>query len=101
MLIVVYREIGFGRIARTKRDNNEDSGLLPHLHVQGVLRVSSRGRDEDSLALSELDCAANLNLGLGDLDHVERIPFEILDVIDIGLGIHDDGFVAEGVFVLL
>lgn len=78
MLIVVSNAFGIG-IARTERDDDEDSGLLPHLHVQGVLSsqhfnrtlkscqnltsgVSGRGWDEDSLALSELDCAADFDL---------------------------------------
>lgn len=60
-------------------------------------RICCGRRNEDSLALGELDCAADFDLGLGDLDHIQRIPFEMLDMIDVGLCVHDVGIDAVSV----
>jgi hypothetical protein len=54
-----------------------------------TLRISSRSRNVHGLAIGELDSAADLDLGLGHLDPIEGIPFQTLDMVDVGFGIHD------------
>lgn len=56
-----------------------------------TLRISSGSRNIHGLAIGELDSAADLDLGLGHLDPIERIPLQALDMVDVGFGIHDTG----------
>ncbi|KAI3478214.1 hypothetical protein L1887_59887 [Cichorium endivia] len=82
-----------------ERQVDDAHDLLPHGHVQRVLRVSGRGRDVDNLASRQLNCAGGGDLGDLDLELVRPLVgagFDIdrrilLDIVSHGCHVCERG----------